>query len=198
MENRQSISRKATTWLLLLSICTCVAVFYIPTSTYACSCAEPVSVKSELSHSKVVFSGKVLSVKNKRSLNGYVTKDVIFEVSQTWKGVKESQIQITTGLGGGDCGIEFKKGEDYLVYGRDSDIYGKKQLVTLLCDRTVELASAKEDLGYLGDGKPPTKQIDSASDNSNMTFLFRTFVIVIVIVIGGIIGFFSWKRINNS
>lgn len=193
MKDIHSLSKKAVSWILLLCSFVYILLVYIPNPANACSCAPPPSVESEFSRSDAVFSGKVISVKDKRSLNGILTKSVIFEVSQTWKGVKESQINITTGSGGGDCGIHFIVGEEYLVYSRESDMYGKKQLTTIMCDRTVDLASATEDLKYLGEGKPPTKQVNIASEDLSRITLISIFSILgfglIVIII-----FRKWKK----
>lgn len=138
-----------------------------------------------------------MSVKDKGSLNGYVTKSVIFEVSQTWKGVKETQIEITTGQGGGDCGIDFQKGGEYLVFARDdNDMYGKKELVTILCDRTKELALSKEDLESLGLGQSPIKQVDISADKVNLNM--KIWIVIFVFGSAVLIGLFSWKRMKKA
>lgn len=131
-----------------------------PSVTSACSCAELPSAKEEFERSKAVFSGKVLDINENRSLNGYLSKSVLFEVDETWKGTDQSQIVITTGQGGGDCGIEFKEGEEYLVYANESDMYGEKSLVTIICNRTNQLSSLQEDLKIIGEGHPPQEEID--------------------------------------
>ncbi|MCH1625267.1 hypothetical protein [Fredinandcohnia quinoae] len=131
-----------------------------PTTTSACSCAGLSSVEEEFKRSEAVFSGKVISVKDKRSSDGYTVKSVLFEVMNTWKGVKQSQIIITTGQGGGDCGIEFIEGTEYLVYATESDMYGEKSLITIMCDRTSTLSSSAADLTILGEGQPPTEVVD--------------------------------------
>ncbi|WP_078411290.1 hypothetical protein [Priestia abyssalis] len=99
-----------------------------PSITSACSCAELPSVEEEFERSKAVFSGKVVDIKERRSLNGYTSKSVLFGVTNTWKGVEQSQIIITTGQGGGDCGYNFTKREEYLVYANESTMYGQNHL----------------------------------------------------------------------
>jgi hypothetical protein len=191
----QPFERQIITWLFLMSSFFYILIAYIPSSANACSCAQPPSVKSELSSSDVVFSGKVISVREKRSLNGYLTKQAIFEVSQTWKGVKQSQIMITTGQGGGDCGINFIEGEDYLVYSRESDMYGKKLLTSIICDRTVELVAANEDLSVLGEGKPPVEKVDIVSNDVNSRNLI---FILFGVIVAGLIAIWGWKRIKKG
>lgn len=94
-------------------------------------------------------------------MDGSMTKAVLFEVSQIWKGGAESQIIIHTGSGGGDCGFNFEKDKEYLVYAHPSTMYGDKELlITIICDRTNLLAQAQEDLAILGEGKVPTDQVN--------------------------------------
>jgi hypothetical protein len=160
-----------------------------PSVTSACSCAELPTAASELERSKAVFSGKVLDINEKRSAQGYITKSVLFEVTNTWKGVTQSQIIITTGQGGGDCGFNFTKGQEYLVYANDSDMYGAKSLVTLICDRTNYLTALKEDLHILGAGKPPVEKVDLSSEQNG----YQPYLWAAGLVASGIIVFLLLK-----
>ena len=111
-----------------------------PAYTSACSCAGPAGVEEEFERSKAVFSGKVFSIKdNKRGINGYSYKSVLFEVTQTWKGVEQSQVIVATGQGDGDCGIPFKEGQDYLVYVSEWGMYAKHTLEANMCGRSKEM-----------------------------------------------------------
>jgi len=143
--------KKILTCILLVSFAFGLFVFK-PSTTFACKCVKPLGVKEELSRSDQVFSGKVLSIKDEKGSNGNIKKVVLFKVSQTWKGSKVAKIKIITGQGGGDCGYSFQKNHDYLVYAKQSDMYGKKELVAITCSRTKDLADAKEDLVILGKG----------------------------------------------
>ena len=70
-----------------------------------------------------------------------------FRVEEAFRGVEAVEVQVMTGMGGGDCGYNFQIGERYLVYaGRDanSDVYG-----TSICTRTRPLSEAGEDLEYI-------------------------------------------------
>ena len=155
-----------------------------PSITSACSCAELPSVEEEFERSKAVFSGKVIDIKDKRSLKGYRSKSVLFEVTNTWKGVEQSQIIITTGQGGGDCGYNFIKGEEYLVYAGESIMYGTNSLVSTMCDRTDVLSSSQEDLEVLGEGKPPIEEVNlSSKHNRNQIYIWATVAVAIGIVV---------------
>lgn len=162
-----------------------------PSVTKACSCAEPPSVESELERSKAVFSGKVLDIREKRSLNGYTMKSVLFEVINTWKGIRQSQMIITTGQGGGDCGFDFKEGKEYLVYAKKSSMYGTKSLVSIICDRTNELSSSKEDLAILGEGQPPIEEVDlTGKHGGNQFYIWVT----VVVAVGAVLILVRMKR----
>jgi hypothetical protein len=187
-----SFKAKITQILLLWTFVT-LLIFHIPTPVSACSCAPPPSVEAALTKSDAVFSGKVISVKDKLTISGYRVKTVIFEVSKTWKGERHTQIMVTTGQGGGDCGIHFSEGEDYLVYARISDMYANDQLTTILCDRTDILSSAKNDLSILGEGKLPVKQVDILKSNFNHIVWLG----ITIIFGGGMIGYLSWRKFKK-
>ncbi|KRE93230.1 hypothetical protein ASG89_06925 [Paenibacillus sp. Soil766] len=138
-------------------------------NAYACSCAMPQTVEAQFNRSEAVFAGRVLDVNEQRNLNGSMTKAALFDVSHIWKGGTASQIIIHTGSGGGDCGFNFEKGKEYLVYAGYSTMYGdKKLLVTIICDRTVALDQAQEDLAALGEGKPPTDKVNLEGELSRL------------------------------
>ena len=155
-----------------------------PSITSACSCVELPSAEEEFDRSKAVFSGKVVDIREKRSQNGYSPKSVLFDVTNTWKGVDQSQIIITTGQGGGDCGFDFKLGQEYLIYANESTMYGEKLLVSIICSRTNELSSSEEDLTILGEGQPPIDKVDLTGKHEGKHFyIWGTVVIAIGIVI---------------
>ncbi|WP_394234237.1 hypothetical protein [Niallia oryzisoli] len=161
-----------------------------PTITSACSCAELPSVEEELERSQAVFSGQVVNVREKRSIKGYITKSVLFEVTNTWRGVKQSQMIISTGQGDGDCGIDFKEGQEYLVYANESTMYGVKSLVSTICDRTNELSVLREDIKILGEGQTPIEEVDLTGKHvGNQFYMWGAVVIVI-----GIVFIFIFKR----
>ncbi|WP_454191222.1 hypothetical protein [Paenibacillus sp. Marseille-Q7038] len=181
--------------VLLFCLLVSIMTISIPSNAYACSCVEPISVQDELSRSETVFSGRVIEVKEDRA-NGYLSNAVLFETSEIWKGGSESQIIIRTGGGGGDCGYQFNKGEDYLVYANPSSMYGdKEQLVTIICDRTSVLAQAEEDLAILGEGKAPTKQVDLTRELNRLSS--GTWITMLGIVIIGMIFFLVWRRVRK-
>ena len=154
-----------------------------PSIISACSCAELPSVEEELERSQAVFSGRVVDVREKRSLNGYTSKSVLFEVTNTWKGVEQSQIIINTGQGGGDCGFDFKVGQEYLVYANESTMYGAKSLVSTICDRTNELIVLQKDLTILGEGQLPIEEVNlTGKHEGNQLYIWGAVVIAIGII----------------
>ncbi|WP_029192873.1 hypothetical protein [Paenibacillus harenae] len=181
-----------------------IMTFFMPQNAYACSCAGPITVEEQLNHSEAVFAGRVLEVKEQKSVEGYVTKAVLFETKQIWKGGPESQIIIQTGSGGGDCGYHFEEGKDYLVYANRSDMYGgKEQLVTIICDRTKELAGAQEDLTVLGEGKAPTEQVQLEKkepteqvqlENERQSIQPFVWVALFAIAVVSMMVYLSWRR----
>lgn len=161
IEKEGEMVKKWSPLFLMLALFIFLFLHLSPSQVQACSCAEVQNVEEELERSEAVFSGKVLDIREKTNPSGYNYKSVLFQVAYTWKGVKESQIIITTGLGGGDCGIDFKEGQEYLVYANesDADMYEANTLSTVICDRTNMIHASHEDLEILGDGEIPTDKI---------------------------------------
>lgn len=124
-----------------------------PNVAFACTCSLPDPGKSlrkqvaeERNESRAVFVGEVVEVTSDPNL---LEVEVKFKVERSWKGFRASEITITTGRGGGDCGYRFEIGERYLVYASGSE----KQLGTNICQRTALLVDAKDDLKLLGKPK---------------------------------------------
>jgi hypothetical protein len=73
----------------------------------------------------------------------------MFRVHTVWKGPTQPLLNVTTGFGGGDCGIDFVVGRTYLVYAyrlRDGTLSAG------VCSRTT--SAPGHDLKSLGPGTP--------------------------------------------
>jgi poly(hydroxyalkanoate) depolymerase family esterase len=98
----------------------CLAVFAAELLS-ACSCIGQKSVQEEYKASAIVFSGKVVfdSLVQSKSPGGtevFTKKRFRFSVTRVYKGASRSIVWVETGLGGGDCGIEFQINTEYIVY----------------------------------------------------------------------------------
>jgi hypothetical protein len=71
---------------------------------------------------------------------------VSFDVSRSYSGQQGKKVELKTGLGGGDCGVPFEVGKQYLVYA-DKDESG--QLVTNICSGTDLVEDRKADVASL-------------------------------------------------
>ncbi|MGV2940533.1 LPXTG cell wall anchor domain-containing protein [Mesobacillus sp. LC4] len=177
--------------LLAFMVLSLFLIGSFPAVSNACSCAELPTVAEELERSDAVFSGKVIEIKEEK-VKGYMTKKVLFQVTNTWKGMDESQAIITTGLGGGDCGFRFIEGQEYLVYAKESDMYGAKSLTTIMCDRTDTLRVLQDDLELLGAGKVPTEKAELSRSNQNSTPFYLGIAGALAVV--ALTAFFFMKR----
>ena len=129
------------------------------TPVEACSCEGPIPACQGVWMSDAVFVGRVVNITNVEEEQEprlpFRSRRVTLEVLEKFRGDSllvprdgASVVEVFTGQGGGDCGIAFKKGEEYLVFARSSK--GTPALLrTGLCDRTRELSRAQEDLPYL-------------------------------------------------
>ena len=82
----------------------------------------------------------------------YPRRLIVFAIDRTFRGIQDATVEVTTGVGGGDCGYVFKDGERYVVYsyrGRDG------RLSTGICTRTRLASQAADDLMFLGQLSSP-------------------------------------------
>jgi len=102
-----------------------------------------------------VFLGTVraLSMLGETTDSRFPRPLVVFAIEQAFRGVQDATVEVTTGMGGGDCGYPFKNGERYVVYalrGRDG------RLSTSICTRTRLASQAADDLRFLGQLSSPS------------------------------------------
>jgi hypothetical protein len=95
-----------------------------------------------------VFLGAVRSMSTIEGTpdSPYPRRLVMFAIERAFRGVQVPTADVTTGMGGGDCGYAFKLGERYVVYAyRAKD---GSRLGTGICSRTRLASQAAEDLRY--------------------------------------------------
>jgi hypothetical protein len=119
-----------------------------PARADACSCVSGVPVCDAFWRTPLVFSGTVIEVtpvppKNARAMS--FQRRVRFSVAKVWRGDAADTIEISTGMGGGDCGFNFVAGQQYLVYASGTP----GQYSTGICSRTKLLGAAAEDRAYI-------------------------------------------------
>jgi hypothetical protein len=142
-----------------------------PSVTHACKCEEPPSVEQELERSKAVFSGKVIDIKDEEN-----NRKILFEVEETWKGVKDTQIILLDEIS--SCSLDFFEGASYLVFAYEF----QGDLTTNICDRTKDLSSAQEDLLKLGEGSTSTVEVNLQDEMSNPVFNYMYIWLPLVIL----------------
>ncbi len=74
-------------------------------------------------------------------------RKVRIQIHEVLSGVDpaQSEIEVLTGQGGGDCGYLFQTGTDYVIYAYTN---AEESLETGICSRTQPLARAAEDVSY--------------------------------------------------
>jgi len=122
----------------------------------ACSCPQPGLPCQVAWRADAVFAGVVVSIEavDNDSLGApYQSKLVKVSVQRGFTNEVSGTVDVITGMGGGDCGYDFKEGERYLIYAFRSVSSGR--LTASICSRTRLLSEAAEDLKYLGSPPPP-------------------------------------------
>ena len=123
-------------------------------------CRTPDPPCHEFWHASAVFAGRVISVTDDteklnpkepiKPSDAYSAVHAVFEVSEPFRGVSESKIEVRTGSRGprivvGDS-VDFRVGQEYIVYAYLSQL--RPYLTTSVCSRTRLIANAAEDLAY--------------------------------------------------
>jgi hypothetical protein len=73
---------------------------------------------------------------------------VTLEVTKSWKGAQLRRLTVLTGRGGGDCGVDFRKGSDYLVFGHAAWNGEVRDLIATICT-TKLLTKGEKELSFL-------------------------------------------------
>ena len=132
MKGKSRLMRSITILVGILFVITLASV-----NANACSCVSPRSPCEAYGSAAAVFVGTVISGERGAFK---------FSVEQAYSGVSGTQVEVFTGLGGGDCGFYFEIGRRYLVYAyRHQDKLG-----TNICTRTKPFEVAREDVAFLG------------------------------------------------
>jgi hypothetical protein len=123
-------------------------------AAFGCSCVGYSGPCEAYDRAEVVFVGPVREISETTTELGagaermkFPARLVRLGVEERFKGVDTPELVVRTGLGGGDCGFQFEKGERYLVYA--SRTSAGLQLETNICTRTRAVTRAKDDLDYL-------------------------------------------------
>jgi Carboxypeptidase regulatory-like domain/Tissue inhibitor of metalloproteinase len=114
----------------------------------ACSCAGVEVPCQAYGQASAVFVGTVIEsrvVTVKRGNYDTQRRVVRLTIDSPFRGVAGAEVEVQTGLGGGDCGFGFVQTQQYLVYAYEHE--GK--LSTGICTRTRSIAKAAEDLSYI-------------------------------------------------
>lgn len=116
--------------------------FLLPGLGSACSC---VHMSSGCDRSwipkETAFLGRVIALEETRESGFLSALAVRFEVNENFSGATAgAEVTLYTGIGGGDCGYPFVRGESYLVYAAPQN--GDGRLHTGICSETTPAVRA--------------------------------------------------------
>ena len=110
----------------------------------ACSCAGESAPCEEYWEASAVFIGTVIEgrlVTVKEGDFEHQMNAVRISIDEAFRGVEGAEVEVMTGLGGGDCGFGFRRSQQFLVYAyRDKD---DQKLYTSICTRTRAISEAR-------------------------------------------------------
>jgi hypothetical protein len=131
--------------------------------TKACTCVGESTIKDEIHKRDAVFVGTIIEKEEIRIYDTLSPNNVIFRVDMKYTVVIETKFKgqqfgdtafVFTGVGGGDCGFNFRVGQKYLVYAdhlKTGDRYNgplyidkKSAFRTSICTRTKPYNKSEE------------------------------------------------------
>jgi len=136
----------------LVGSITMIVLAVAASDVYGCSCMSSGPPCQAYFQVDAVFIGTVESIAvRKTTLDA--TPDTLFDrrvvhvaVDRIGRGVQGPTVDLWTGMGGGDCGFDFRVGSRYVIYAwRRAD----GALSTGICSRTRLESEAADDLAYL-------------------------------------------------
>lgn len=140
-------------WLLVFLIG--LASFSQTSEARACSCMKQTPSEG-LSSAYAVFTGEVTRIEpNTATKFGGVA--ITLQVKKVWKGDIGERVEVRTAGSSAACGFNFVMGETYVVY---ADRDEADPMRVSLCSRTALVASAQDDLDFLG---KPVQELDSSA-----------------------------------
>ncbi|OEH91119.1 hypothetical protein [Bacillus solimangrovi] len=170
---------------------------YSPTTSYACSCAEPGSVTEELERSSAVFSGKVIDIMDKNAYSPLKSSDdplaILFEVEESWKGINQTEVIVYTARSSSICGYDVELNNNYLVYATETD----RKLKLSFCSRTTLLSEANEDIKQLGAGERPTEDV-SIVFKAKLLMESKFFYVLLLMIATITIGAYIIRRVKKK
>jgi hypothetical protein len=115
----------------------------------SCSCIGPNPACAAVFHTDAVFTGQVMAIADPQGARPgtFPTRRVHLRVTEAFKGVTAQEVDVDTGLGGGDCGYPFIVGVSYVVFA--SQRQAGAPLATGICSPTRLVAGADADLAFL-------------------------------------------------
>ncbi len=127
---------------LLIGASAAFALFAATSNAAAlgCTCAPPPpTVTDDRESAEIVFLGVVESdsveVSNAHPPGEWFARhSVTLKIKKVWKGPRQNSIIVSTGDWYIDCGINFERGVDYLVYGRRAPMTWQRKTEQVLTD----------------------------------------------------------------
>jgi hypothetical protein len=116
----------------------------------ACTCAGERAPCEEYWQASAVFIGTVIEGQLVNVKDGdfeHQMNAVRISIDEAFRGVEGAEVEVLTGLGGGDCGFGFRRSQQFLVYAYRSET--DQKLYTSICSRTRSISEANPDLLYI-------------------------------------------------
>jgi hypothetical protein len=95
---------RGTTWSFVVTVMVAALVIVLPGEASACSCAPPLSPEEAIAQNEWVFVGRQIGRYQVADTDAAVRLQI--EVIAVFKGEVPETVELSTGRGGGDCGVD--------------------------------------------------------------------------------------------
>ncbi len=115
-----------------------ILVLLIGTTVSACTCIYEEFSKRDFTEASYIVKGEIVKIEIDEEA---YKKIITFKVYDSYKGNSKKTMQMTTGLGGGDCGLFVTKGDKWLLF--VNSFNGKQSVST--CGKNVRYTKGEEE-----------------------------------------------------
>ena len=196
MPGKSFAPQKACPYLLILALLGNLVLAAGPYAgeAHACSCAGTGSTEEALRRSTAVFSGEVVEVEGPSmeqveptDLGMPLLGPVTFDVKAAWKGVSGASVVVRGQGPGASCGLDFERGETYLVFAGGTGRSGDGPLETGLCSATRQTneETARNMLGPPTNSLPETGGVPPERAERRMEYTRVATTAVLVLLAAG-------------
>ena len=137
----------------LRAVVLCLGFLAASTPVTPCSYVSVKTIEEAADRCDAIFVGWVTALE--LDDGSWKQKKVRFRITESWKGTEGEHVTVRTGMGGSDCGVDYKLAHRYVVFARNREEGGLSTTVANLPtdkhsvkDITLALGSPEQEFNW--------------------------------------------------